>query len=162
MNFKIASVKKTELKNCAKILRDIYNSNVLNEGWTEETSLNTCKFFYKQNKDLFFVAKDENDKVVGFTYSFIKPWSHGNLLMIEEISVDENYRRYGIAKALMTKLVETAKQKYNITNVSGEPYLDKEAEWIPFDWYKKIGFSKVKELFIMEGETDEILSKLKK
>lgn len=162
MKFFVEPIKKNKLKDCAKILRDIYNNNVLSEGWTEETSLKTCQFFYKQNKDLFFVAKNEQGQVVGFTYSFIKPWSHGNMLMIEEISVDENYRQHGIAKALMLKLVETAKEKYNITNVMGEPYLDKNTPWIPFDWYKKIGFSKIEDLFLMEGETDKIISKLKK
>ncbi len=60
MNYKIDLVRKNELKECAKILRNIYNNNVLSEGWTETTSLNTCKFFFKQNRDLFFVAK--NDK----------------------------------------------------------------------------------------------------
>lgn len=162
MKYKICLVKRNELKDCAKILRDIYNNNVLSEGWTEKTSLNTCLFFYKQNKDLFFVAKDENDKVIGFTYSFIKPWSHGNMLMIEEISVAENYRKHGIAKALMLAVVSKAKEKYNISNVCGEAYYDKNADWIPFDWYKRIGFSKNKELFIIESEPNEITKSLER
>ena len=160
MEFKISLVKKKELKECAKILMDIYNNNVLNEGWTEATSLNTCNFFFNQNKDLFFVVKDTNNKIIGFTYSFIKPWSQGNMLMIEEISVDKNYIRQGIANALMIKLIETAIEKYNITSVSGEAYLDKDAKWIPFNWYQKIGFCKTETLFLIEGEPNEILSKL--
>ena len=47
MKYKICLVKRNELKDCAKILRDIYNNNVLSEGWTEKTSLNTCLFFYR-------------------------------------------------------------------------------------------------------------------
>lgn len=162
MNYKIDLVRKNELKECAKILRNIYNNNVLSEGWTETTSLNTCKFFFKQNRDLFFVAKNDKGGVIGFTYGFIKPWAHGNMLMIEEISVDENHRKQGIAKSLMFAQISKAKEKYKITNIMGETYLDKNAKWIPFDWYKNIGFSKIDDLFLMDGETDTILSKLKK
>ena len=59
MKFEICLAKREDLKSCAKILREIYNSNVLNEGWTEESSNKVCEFFFKLNPDLFFVAKNQ-------------------------------------------------------------------------------------------------------
>lgn len=76
----IRLAKRKDLGECAKILKNIYNNNVLSEGWTEKTSNNICNFYYKLQPDLFFVAKD-NKTVVGFTFSYIQPWADGNHLM---------------------------------------------------------------------------------
>jgi len=52
----IKLAQKSDLPKCAKILKDTYNNNVLNEGWTEESSIAICDFYFKINPDLFFVA----------------------------------------------------------------------------------------------------------
>ena len=53
----IKLAEKQDLPQCAEILRDIYNNNVLSEGWTVESSNAICEFYFKLNPDLFFVAK---------------------------------------------------------------------------------------------------------
>ena len=93
----IKLAEKQDLAQCAEILREIYNNNVLSEGWTEESSNAICEFYFKLNPDLFFVAKDKMGWVVGFTFSYIKPWADGNQLMAEELSVKEGYRNLKIA-----------------------------------------------------------------
>lgn len=98
--------------------------------------------------------------IVGFTFSFVKPWADGNQLMIEEISVKEEYRRNGIAKSLLKTLVEKAKEKYSVTYVNGTTYLGQDD--MPFAWYKRLGFKKDEELFLIAGESGEILKKLNK
>jgi len=155
IDIKLASIE--DLSQCANILMNIYNSNVLNEGWNKETSFNICKFYYTLQPDLFYVAKD-NDKVVGFTFSYIKPWAKGNQLMVEELSVLEDYRKQKIASKLLKKLITTAKEKYNIITVCGTTY-NSEQE-MPFSWYKRIGFEKIEDLYLIEANVDEIISKL--
>ena len=154
----IKLAKKTDLSQCAEILREIYNNNVLNEGWTEQSSRAICEFYFRLNPDLFFVAKNK-EEVVGFTFSYIKPWASGNLLMAEELSVREVFRRQGIASRLLKTLVSVAKEKYNITYVNGTTY-DGDNE-MPFSWYKRIGFVKVKDLFLIEGKPEDIINKIK-
>ena len=153
----IKLANKNDLTKCAKILRDIYNNNVLSEGWTEESSKAICSFYFKMQPDLFFVAKD-NEKVVGFTFSFIKPWANGNQLMAEELCVDRDYRKQKIATRLLKTLVATAKEKYNITMVNGTTY-NGENE-MPYSWYQRIGFNKVEDLFLIEANADEFLTKI--
>ena len=153
----IRLANEEDLKQCANILMTIYNSNVLNEGWTEESAFNICKFYHTLQSDLFFVAKD-NDKVVGFTFSYIKPWAKGNQLMAEELSVLESYRKQKIASKLLKSIVSTAKEKYNIVSVCGTTY-NSENE-MPFSWYKRIGFEKIEDLYLIEASSDNILSKL--
>lgn len=156
IEFKLAELD--DLSHCAEILKEIYNNNVLNEGWTDESSNAIVNFYFKLNPDLFFVAKN-NTQVVGFTFSYIKPWADGNQLMIEELSVKEDFRRMGIASQLLTKLIKTAKDKYNITCVNGTTYYGENK--MPYSWYERIEFKKVEDLFLIEGNPDEILNKLK-
>jgi len=149
---------KNDLTQCAKILRDIYNNNVLNEGWTEKSSNEICDFYFKLQPDLFFVAKD-NEKVIGFTFSFIKPWADGNQLMAEELSVDKDYRKQKVATRLLKTLVQSAKERYNITVVNGTTY-DGENK-MPYSWYERIGFTKVGDLFLIEANANELLKNIK-
>ncbi len=154
----IKLAQKNDLPQCAEILRDIYNNNVLNEGWTVESSNAICEFYFKLNPDLFFVAKN-GDEVIGFTFSYIKPWADGNQLMAEELSVKENYRNQKIASKLLKTLVETAKQKHYITCVNGTTYNGENK--MPYSWYERIGFKKVEDLFLIESNPDDIINKIK-
>ena len=156
---KIEIAKKKDLKECARILRENYNDGVLSEGWTEESSNSICKFFYNLQKDLFLVARDENvGGVIGFIFGFIKPWADGNQLMAEEFCVDKRFQKQGIAKKLLKTLLEKATEKYSITQINGTTYQGEDK--MPFAWYKRIGFTKVKDLFLIEASCDEALRHL--
>ncbi|MBQ2864104.1 MAG: GNAT family N-acetyltransferase [Clostridia bacterium] len=155
INGEIVKASKADLVGCAKILKDIYNSNVLSEGWTDASSLAICEFYFKLQPDLFYVAKKEG-KVVGFTFSYIKPWADGNHLMVEEISVDPNFRKTGTAIKLISKVFETAIKKYKISKVDGTTYEDETGA--PFKLYKKIGFKKVNDLFLIECDASKLIS----
>lgn len=154
----IGLAQKNDLPQCANILREIYNNNVLSEGWTIESSNAICEFYFRLNPDLFFVAKNE-DEVVGFTFSFVKPWADGNQLMVEELSVKESYRNQKIASKLLKTLVKSAKQKYNITCVNGTTYNGENK--MPYSWYERIGFKKVEDLFLIESNPDDIIKSIK-
>ena len=152
INGDIVRAGAEDMNGCARILREIYNNNVLSEGWTEESSLNICKFYYKMQPDLFFVAKKDG-KVIGFSFSYIKPWADGNHLMVEEISVDPNYRKGGTAIKLISKVFETAIKKYGVVKVEGTTYEDENGA--PFKIYKKLGFTKIQDLFLIECEANK-------
>ena len=153
----IKLAEKKDLLQCSRILKNIYNNNVLSEGWTEESSNAICEFYFKINPDLFFVEKDR-EEVVGFTFSYIKPWADGNQLMAEELSVVESYRNQKIASKLLKTLVQTAKQKYDITCVNGTTYNGENK--MPFSWYERIGFNKVEDLFLIKGNAEDIINNL--
>jgi len=157
-NYRIEPISSIDIQQCAKILMDIYN-NTLNEGWTDKSSYSTCEYYFKKQPDLFLVAKEGN-AIMGFTFSYVRPWADGNQLMIEELSVKKEYRKQGIARNLLANLIATAKDKYSITRVNGTTY--NGVSEMPFSWYKRIGFKKVEELFLIEGDSSEILNGLKK
>ena len=154
---KINNAKKEDLKHCANILMDIYNNNVLNEGWTVESSNKICEFYFNMQSDLFFVAKSD-DEIIGFTYCYIRPYPNGNALMIEELSVKEEFRKQGIGKQLLRTLIENAMSKYNIEYVNGATYNGDCG--MPYAWYERINFKKVEDLFLIQGTADNILQGL--
>lgn len=153
INGEITLATTKDLSQCANILKSIYNSNILSEGWTDESSLAICKFYFKLQPDLFYVAK-KNGQVVGFSFSYIKPWADGHHLMVEEISVDPNFRKHGTALKLITQVFDTAIKKYNVSKIEGATYEDETGA--PFKIYKKLGFKKIEDLFLIECDAKKI------
>lgn len=155
---KIEFVEKNDISEVAKLYVKVYSQFLPNEGWTFETAKKFIEYNYEKQPDLFFVAKDEN-KIVGFSFGYIKPWSDGNQLMGEELVVDADYHRQGIAKQLFKNLVQIAQEKYKITLVNGTTYSGHDG--MPYSWYKRIGFTKVDDLFLVAGTPQNILNGLK-
>ena len=92
--------KETDLDIIAEEYANYYANSVLGEKWTKEKAIELFKYFYHQNKDLFFVAYDK-DQPVGVVTSVLKPWWDGNHLEDGEIFVVKKYQRQGIASQLM-------------------------------------------------------------
>ena len=149
----ICLAKRRDIPECARIMKNIYNSNILSEGWTDKSAKALCEFYYNLQPDLFFVAK-RNNKVIGFSYSYIKPWADGNHLMVEEISVDPRQRKFGTALMLIKQVFNVAINKYHITKIEGVTYEDKNGA--PFKIYKRMGFKRIKDLFLIECNVSKI------
>jgi len=147
-----------DLPACAKIIVDIYNNNILKQGWTQKAAERICKFYYHLQPDLLFVAKREND-VVGFTFGYVKPWADGNWLMVEEISINKNNRNGGTAIKLAETLLKTAISKYKVTKVNGVTWEDEEN--MPYKLYKWLGFKRMDE-FLVQFDAKKLLNKIER
>lgn len=157
MNYSIVEASDNNLNECASILCQEYNNNMLNEGWAKEDALKYCKFYFKLQPDIFFVAKNDSE-VVGFTFAYIKPWAKGNILMLEELCVKKEFRRKGIAKRLLQRIISTALINHNIVNIKGETY--GTTYEMPFSWYQRLGFYTNKDTYLISGSPEIVLQKL--
>ena len=99
--------KDEDINTIAEFYADYYSNSVLQEKWTKESAVKLFRYFYNQNKDLFFIAYD-GDKPVGIITSVLKPWWDGNHLEDGEVFVIGEYRKKGIAKLLFKALFECA------------------------------------------------------
>ena len=131
--------KDEDINTIAEFYADYYSNSVLQEKWTKESAVKLFRYFYNQNKDLFFIAYD-GDKPVGIITSVLKPWWDGNHLEEGEVFVIGEYRKKGIAKLLFKALFECAVSKYNATTLEAHTYEDENG--FPYCWYKKLGFEK--------------------
>ena len=157
MTFETRNATFEDLSKCAQFLIDHYNNGCLNEGWTTETALRWLDYNIKRAPELFFVATFDK-RIAGFTMGFVKPWSHGNKLQIEEIIVDSEFREQGVGKILLRKLIGCAQRFDLCDDIDFETYED--ANGMPWKMWNKLGFEKEKELFIASSKLSDFKKKL--
>ena len=154
----VSSLKKSEdMAVIAGCYADYYANSVLDEKWTKEKAIELFQYFYNQNKDLFFVAYDD-EKPVGVIMSVLKPWWDGNHLEDGEVFVLPSYQRKGIAKSLFKALFKYAIEKYNATTLEAHTYEDENG--FPYNWYKRLGFETIDNWKIISGNIKSIIKKI--
>lgn len=153
----IRLVKKSDLNDLAIIYKDLYDNADIGENWTIEKAYELLLYWFDKQKDLFFVAEEDN-KPIGAIVSGVKSWFDGLRLVDTEIFVSQEYQGKHIAKNLMLQHLKEAKIKYNVNVIEFHTY--GEENEFPQNWYKRIGFKKDEELIIMNGNVEDILNKL--
>lgn len=148
---------KQDLNLIAKQYANYYNNSVLGETWTEEKVLEMFNYFYKNQKDLFFVAYI-NNRPGGVVMTLLKPWCDGMHLEDGEIFVCEEYRKHGVAKKLFKKLFSVALEKYDVSAFEAHTYADENG--FPYCWYQKLGFETIDDWKIISGDVKEVIKKL--
>lgn len=149
--------KEQDIDTIAEFYADYYSNSVLQEKWTKESAAKLFRYFYNQNKELFFIAYD-NDKPIGIITSVLKPWWDGNHLEDGEIFVIPEYRQKGVAKLLLKALFECAVDKYKATTLEAHTYEDENG--FPYCWYKRLGFETINDWKIISGNIKEIMKKI--
>lgn len=155
-NLEIRLVKNQELGRAGEAYRQSINASNFEEHWSRDRAMETMKWFYKIQPDLFFVAL-LNEKIVGGMMALIKPWHDGLRLVDGELFVIPEFQKRGLGGRLMMALLTEAVRKYNISMIEG---ITVPENGFPCTWYKRIGF-RVSGLTHIEGEAKKILANLK-
>lgn len=137
-NIEILNAKKKDLLSCAEMFCEEYNNNILKENWSIQNAFKLFEHYLQINSDLFYVAKIKHS-IVGFICAYIKPWSDGNHLMLEEVCVKKEFRNRKIGSILLNNLMFKAVKDYHITAIKAVTFGEKDS--MPFLWYKKLGFN---------------------
>lgn len=153
----IRLVKKSDIADLAVIYKDLYDNVDIGEHWTIEKATELLLYWYDKQKDLFFVA-EENNTISGAIVSGVKNWFDGLRLVDTEIFVSSKFQNKHIAKNLMLEHLKEAKIKYNANVIEFHTY-GKQDEF-PQNWYNRIGFKKDEELIIMNANIEEVLINL--
>jgi len=118
---------------------------------------------FEKWRDVFLVAEVKGE-VVAYIMTRVE-WGVGFFTLrivkkghIVSIAVLPEYRRRGIAKKLMSNVLETLKNRYK----SNEVYLEVRVSNVPaINLYEKLGFEKVKVIkgYYLDGEDAYIMAK---
>jgi GNAT superfamily N-acetyltransferase len=79
---------------------------------SEQTELTWKRLINNEQKMFGFVAESE-EGVIGFTHCLFRPstWTETDYCYLEDLFVDPSIRGKGVGRALMSKVVELAKEK---------------------------------------------------
>jgi GNAT superfamily N-acetyltransferase len=105
------------------------------------------------------LAENENQKITGAFFADIKPWWDGPRMIDGELFVDSNQQSKGIGSILLRTLLNRARENYQATYFETITFMPESIH--PLKWYMDIGFEKVDNLTVINGNIEQTLKKLK-
>ena len=128
----IINCEVENLEECARLLVQVYAEPQYKEDWNEFDAHKYLKRFFDIEPNRCFIAT-ENDIIVGGIFAYSYPWHSEILVYVQELFVDSNERKKGIAKSLLKSICNNGNTK--IWLVANENTGASE-------FYKKLGFKK--------------------
>lgn len=107
---KIRKIKKSDLKQCSKLLEEAYSKEPYNENFGKGNALKYINSKYKSCKEDSFVL-DIDGKVIGFVFSNLSYWANGPQAIMEEIVIDKDFRGKGYSQKLNNRLENYLRKK---------------------------------------------------
>lgn len=154
---KIRSIKKKDIKELAKVYSETYTKKYSGEDWTIKKAEKYLTHMFNRQPDVAFLAELDK-KIIGGYLGTIVPWCDGNHLTDGDIFVHPNYQKRGAGLKLGIALYSRAVQKYDC--VKSESFTFKNQKF-PLNWHEKRGFKVSDEWVMIEGDTKEMLKRMK-
>ncbi len=156
MDIFIQPIDYDSIDELASLYVNIYKNANPKEKWNTISAKKYIKYFYELCPDLFFTVRF-NGKIIAGIWGPIKPWWNGNKAYDLEIFIDDEYQGKGLSRLILLHYFDIAMQKYNVNSVEAITFNDRE---FPLNFYSKISLNKDQQLVLLEGNVQEIVSKL--
>ena len=131
----IRKFEDTDVITCAKIMQSVYNNEMWQCYWSDETACSYLQDFVEHKKFVgFTLVKDE--KVAGAILCREKVWWNNSELYIEEMFVAPEFQRQGHGVQLLKAVEEYVSEK----KLAGITLSTMHHSFAP-DFYRKNGFS---------------------
>lgn len=153
---KIRLIEEDDLDTLSEVYTFVYKVFNSGEKWTKESAKEMLNHWLIKQPDLAFLAEYDGQIVGGFLSS-IKPWWDGVHLFDGELFVHPDFQNKKIGKALLKRMLEEAIQKYNAKMFDAFTFNGYE---FPLNWYKRIGFSEIKEWTMFSGDIKDVINNL--
>ena len=134
---KVLEFKMEMLDECGDLFMDVFSK----EPWydSRDAVIDFFRNHYKNNYFLSYVAI-MNEKIVGASIGFIKPWIAGMEYYIDEFFVEYNGQRSGIGTEFM-RIIEEDLKKRNINGI----IISTERDFPSHKFYLKNEFSVIED-----------------
>ncbi len=124
--------------------------------WTKEITEKYLLMHYRMNKDLCFVAT-ENQKIIGIGLCMLKPEYNKVIINSHILIVHPDHRRKKVATKLLSKIIVKAKNKYNVDEIESSV---ESLTTFPISWYESIGFREKKHYTLVKAKISDILKSI--
>lgn len=156
MNFDIRDIQKEDIDLLAIIFADAYRPDKTGEHWTVETARDVVEYWYNRSPaDMKILAQTHDNKILGAFMADVKPWWDGSRMIDGEFFVSTNAQGHGIGRSLLIELSKRAVKNHGakcFETITFEP--DTEH---PLRWYLSLGFEKVENLVVINGDLEELV-----
>lgn len=131
----IRKMQKSDISACAEILCEVYNNDMWQCKWTQDTGILYLTDYFDANKFVGFVI-EEDGKIIGALFSHEKVWWNNSELYVDEMFVTPDKQRGGYGTALINEAEKYVKEK----GLAGLTLCTNKYAPAP-SFYRKNGFS---------------------
>ncbi len=103
-------MKKDDLPACAEILCTVYNNEMWQCRWSQQTALDYLNDYFIANKFVGFVI-EMDDKICGAMFCHEKIWWNNSELFIDEMFINPQLQRKGLGSELINAAQDYVKEK---------------------------------------------------
>lgn len=104
---KIRKATKKDIREIVNLMLEEFTKPPFNEKVTILAVLKSLRFYFKIGKIFVVIV---NKKIVGIVVFKVEQWWEGSVVLIEDLAVKEDFKKQGIAKYLIDKVEEYAKE----------------------------------------------------
>ena len=142
----IKSIMMDHLTRYGEIYAEAFSGEPWNDPWKPEDARIHVKELL-ESKQSYGLEYEEDGKVVGFILGTSMLFHYGRTFEINDLAVDPQYQRQGIAKKLMNQCIADVKEQ----GMAGI-HLITAADGVLPDFYRRYGFEKEKHVILMGRE----------
>ena len=145
LNMQYESIEKADLKGCARVFVEVFNSPPWNEAWTANSA--RMRLTEIANTPGFIGIKAlRRGELVGFVMGFSESYYDGVDFYIKEMCVLPSHQRKGVGRALLEEL-----ERGLVSNGQRKMYLLASRGTFAAGFYEQKGFN-ISERMIMMGK----------
>ena len=135
------------IEECVDLYMKTYSQEPWNESWnSRNVVVNFYKNHYANNYFLGFVAMTD-EKIVGVSIGFLKPWINGMEYYIDDFFVSADYHGQGIGSKFMAEI-----KKELISQNIHAIILTTERNFPAHRFYEQMDFSVLEDTIILAAE----------
>lgn len=153
---RIRLFNKKDLEEATQLIISSYRKEDKKKKWTKEMAEKYLQMHLRMNKDLCFVATEEQ-KVIGIGLCMLKPSYNKVIIDSHILIVHPDYRRKKIATKLLKKMITKASNKYGIDEIESSVT---SLTNFPISWYESIGFKEKKHYTLIKANIENVLKSI--
>lgn len=132
MKVKIKKAEKKYLREIAELMKREFSKPPFKERVTINTIIKSLNYYYKIGE--IYIAICEK-KIVGVVVFKVEQFWEGPVMIIEDLAVEEDFKKHGIGRELMDFVEKYAKRK----NIKAITFLTHKKSKV-LNFYKKLGY----------------------
>jgi len=153
---RIRLFNKKDLEEATQLILTSYKKEDKKKKWTKEMAEKYLLMHLRMNKDLCFVATEEQ-KIIGIGLCMLKPAYNKVIIDSHILIVHPDYRRKKIATKLLSKIITKANNKYSIDEIESSVT---SLTNFPISWYESIGFKEKKNYTLIKANVQNVLKSI--